>query len=138
MCTWDHSEPARPQPADGVSYAPKLSRAGARVNWSHGGLVIDRLIRACTPAPGAWTTFGGASLKLAPVSPGPELREPGPQAAAFGSLGPGELRVTSSAVLAGTGTDPVLLGEVQPEGKRKMAAADWARGLRNTGPLVLS
>ena len=43
---------------------------------------------------------------------------------------PGELRVDSNAVYAGTGTVPVRLGDVQPQGKRRMPAADWARGLR--------
>src|SRR5215469_92393 len=58
---------ARPQPADGVSLAPKLSRADARVSWKLPATAVDRLIRACTPAPGAWTTLADATLKLGPV-----------------------------------------------------------------------
>ena len=58
---------ARPQPPDGITHAPKLSKADARVNWKQPALAIDRLIRACTPAPGAWTTLTGATLKLWPV-----------------------------------------------------------------------
>ena len=46
------------------------------------------------------------------------------------TLAPGELRVTKTATLAGTGTHPVALGEVQPQSKQRMAAADWARGVR--------
>src|SRR5579875_1855167 len=114
---------AVPQPADGASFAPKITPADARVDWSRPAIAIDRLIRACTPAPGAWTEFGGDRLKLGPVAPAAGQR---PET----SLAPGELLVARDAVLAGTGSVPVLLGEVQPPGKRRMPAADWARGLR--------
>ena len=53
----------------------------------------------------------------------------GPAVAAPGPLAPGELMVGRAAVLVGTATDPVELGQVQPPGKRPMAAAAWARGL---------
>jgi methionyl-tRNA formyltransferase len=123
---------AIPQPADGVSYAPKLTTDDARVRWEAPALAVGRQIRACTPAPGAWTMLGDARLKLWPVrdcppAPGGETeypREP---------LRPGELRVTKSGVLVGTATHPVQLGDVQQGGKRRMPAAEWARGLR-AGP----
>jgi methionyl-tRNA formyltransferase len=115
---------ARPQPPDGVSYAPKLDRADARVNWKLPAPAIDRLIRACTPAPGAWTTLGGATLKLGPVGLA------GDAAADRPDLSPGHVRGVGPAVLVGTGTMPVRLGEVQPAGKRRMPAEDWARGVR--------
>ena len=114
----------RPQPHDGVSYAPKLDRADARVNWKLPAQAIDRLIRACTPAPGAWTTLNGATLKLGPISLAGVAATDGPD------LLPGEVRVVGQAVLAGTGTTPVRLGDVQAEGKRTMPAEDWARGVR--------
>jgi methionyl-tRNA formyltransferase len=110
----------RPQPAEGVSLAPKLTVEDAEVDWSTPALRVDRLVRACTPAPGAWTTYGPDRLKLGPVQPVPD--EP--------PLAPGELLVQRHRVLAGTGTAPVELGEVQPPGKRPMPAADWARGAR--------
>jgi len=119
---------AVPQPADGVSLAPKLTTDDARVRWSAPALAVGRQIRACTPAPGAWTTLGEARLKLWPV------RECAP--AAGEPLGPGELRVSKSGVLVGTATHPVQLGDVQPGGKRRMPAAEWARGLRATEPSV--
>src|SRR5215469_8079590 len=53
-----------PQPSDGISLAPKLTKADGRVNWQQAALAIDRLVRACTPAPGAWTTFNRATLKV--------------------------------------------------------------------------
>ena len=52
----DGSLEARPQPADGTSYAPKIEVDDAQVDWSAPAVAIDRQVRACTPAPGAWTT----------------------------------------------------------------------------------
>ncbi|MER7333789.1 MULTISPECIES: methionyl-tRNA formyltransferase [unclassified Micromonospora] len=116
----DGTARAEAQPADGVSLAPKLTVEDARVRWSDPAFAVDRRIRACTPAPGPWTTFRGERVKLGPVAPvadGPELK-------------PGELLVEKSRVLAGTATVPVRLGEVRAAGKRAMAATDWARGAR--------
>ena len=114
---------AIPQPAEGVSYAPKLTTDDARVRWDTPALAVGRQIRACTPAPGAWTTLGDARLKLGPVR---ASAAPPPGA----PLRPGELRASRSGVLAGTATHPVELGDVQQAGKRRMTAAEWARGLR--------
>lgn len=111
---------AVPQSNDGVSYAPKLEVADARVDWAAHAMRVDRLVRACTPAPGAWTTFRGERLKLGPVLP---LADEPP-------LPPAVVRAEKHRVLVGTATVPVALGEVQPVGKRVMAAADWARGVR--------
>jgi methionyl-tRNA formyltransferase len=116
---------AVPQPADGVSLAPKITVEDARVRWTDPAFAVDRRIRACTPAPGAWTEFRGERLKLSPV----RLRPTG-EATPPASLAPGELRVEKSRVLVGTGTEPVELGLVRPAGKREMPAADWARGVR--------
>ena len=119
---------AVPQPADGVSFAPKVTPADARVDWKLPAHVIDRLIRACTPDPGAWTEHDGARLKLGPVSVS------APDASA--SLAPGELMAGRHAVYAGTGSHPVRLGYVQAPGKRRLTAADWARGLHGSGEPV--
>jgi methionyl-tRNA formyltransferase len=116
-----------PQPPDGVSMAPKLSVDDVRVDWTQPAAGVDRLVRAATPAPGAWTTFRGERLKLRPV------RRAGAE-----PLAPGALRlVDRDTVLVGTATAPVALGEVQPAGKRPMPAADWARGLRLDDGAVL-
>ena len=109
-----------PQPAEGVSLAPKVTVEEARVDWTLPGFAVDRRIRGCTPAPGAWTTFRGERLKLGPVRPVPDAD----------SLGPGELRVTRDAVLVGVAGGVVALGDVQPAGKRMLPPADWARGAR--------
>lgn len=114
---------ARPQPPDGVTLAPKITPEHARIDWGQPAMAIDRVIRACTPQPGAWTDLAGARLKLGPLASA-AAADPGP------GLDPGELRVSSSRVIVGTGSWPVELGDVQPDGKRRMRAADWARGLR--------
>ncbi len=112
---------AKTQPGEGISLAPKVSVDDARVDWTLPALAVDRLVRSCTPAPGAWTTFRGERLKLAPF---------GPAGDGVGPLAPGELLVTKAAVYAGTATSPVRLGLVRAHGKKEMPAPDWARGVR--------
>ena len=107
---------ATPQPTDGVSFAPKIEVDDARVDWHQTAEVVDRRIRGCTPAPGAWTTFGGERLKLGPAVP------------VEGEVAPGVLQVSKAVVLVGTGTRPLRLGLVQAPGKKPMPAPDWARG----------
>src|SRR6516162_3516750 len=120
---------AVPQPAEGVSFAPKITPADARVDWKLPAYVVDRVIRACTPEPGAWTEHDGARLKLGPVS----LAGPGDAP----DLAPGDVLAAKHDVFVGTGSRPVRLGEVQAEGRRRMMASDWARGLRSDGPVRL-
>lgn len=109
---------AVPQPLDGVSVAAKLTVADARIDFDQPAAGVDRRVRACTPAPGPWTTFRGERLKLAPVRP------------VLGDLAAGELSVERDGVVVGTATRPVRLSEVQPPGRRMMPALDWARGAR--------
>ncbi|WP_203337947.1 methionyl-tRNA formyltransferase [Nocardioides limicola] len=116
----DGSLEARPQQAEGVSYAPKIEVADAEVDWTEPAAAVDRRIRACTPAPGAWTLLDGERFKVGPVT----------VVSGRDRLAPGELEVTKSAIFVGTGTDPVRLGQVKPFGKKQMDAADWARGVR--------
>ncbi|WFB06528.1 methionyl-tRNA formyltransferase [Streptomyces sp. LX-29] len=114
---------AVPQPADGVSLAPKLSVEDARLDWTTPALRVDRVVRGCAPAPGAWTVFRGERLKVMSVALLPDRTD----------LAPGELAVTKNAVYAGTGSHAVELLWVQPQGKKPMKAADWARGVRIAG-----
>ena len=114
----DGSLEEREQGTDGVTFAPKITVEDARVDWSEPAMGVDRRVRACTPAPGAWTTYCGERVKLGPLSP------------ADGALPPGELLVGKNAVAVGTGTAALKLGLVKAFGKREMPAADWARGLR--------
>jgi methionyl-tRNA formyltransferase len=110
---------AVPQEGDGVSYAGKVSVADAHVDFGKPALAVDRLVRAMTPDPGAWSSFRAERLKLGPVLPVAEENLPA-----------GEILVRRKEVLVGTATHPVRLGEVQAPGKRMMPATDWARGLR--------
>ncbi|OLT38498.1 methionyl-tRNA formyltransferase [Saccharomonospora sp. CUA-673] len=118
----DGTVQAVPQPADGVTYAPKVSVDDARVRFTDPALTVDRQIRAVTPEPGAWAEFRGSRCKLGPVRPADPAAAP--------DLAPGALLVERRRVLAGTATGPVELGEVQAQGKKRMAATDWARGTR--------
>jgi methionyl-tRNA formyltransferase len=136
----DGTVKAVPQPAEGVSFAPKITPADARVDWKLPAHVVDRQVRACTPDPGAWTELDGVRLKLGPVAldavDSPDRVGPGPGgSAAPPDLPPGELQAVRNAVLVGTGSRPVLLGDVQAPGKRRMTAPEWARGLRSGGPV---
>ncbi len=120
---------AVPQPAEGVSLAPKISVQDARVSWGSPALAIDRQIRACTPEPGAWTIFRGQRLKILPVTPDQEAIS----ALVTGDarvIAPGEVAATKRAVHVGAASGTVRLGRVQPHGKKPMDAADWARGVR--------
>lgn len=110
---------AAPQPAEGVSLAPKITTEDARVRWDEPAVAVDRRIRASTPAPGAWTTFRGERIKLDPVTITDGDR-----------LAPGELRGERGRVLVGTATAPVALGQVRAAGKKPMPATDWVRGVR--------
>jgi methionyl-tRNA formyltransferase len=85
---------------------------------------VDRHVRGCTPVPGAWTELvsdGSTPLhvKISPLT-----------ATDSSTLAPGEVAFEKHAVRVGTATTDVLLGTVQPHGKKPMAAADWGRGLR--------
>lgn len=106
------------QPAEG-SYAGKITPEMARVDWSESADVIDRTIRAFTPAPGAWTTLGGERVKLERIA-----------ATTTSQLAPGEVRASKNQVLVGTGSVDVELTRIQPPGKKMMYAADWARGMK--------
>lgn len=111
---------AVPQNEGAATYAPKLTKADAEVDWSLPALAIDRLVRGCTPQPGAWTTAGGLRLELGPF----ESSAAGPE------LAVGELAAGKHEVWVGTGSHSVRLGSVKPAGGKWMAAAAWARGWR--------
>jgi methionyl-tRNA formyltransferase len=109
-----------PQSGEGVSVAPKVSVDEARIRWDLPAHVIERRIRAMTPNPGAWTMIGDMRIKVGPVSVEESTDAPEP----------GVIVAERTRVLIGTGSVPVQLGQIQPPGKKPMAAADWARGAR--------
>lgn len=126
VATLDAIEAGRARPIeqlrDGVTLAPKISLEDARIRWGEPWIGVDRRIRAMTPAPGAWTMHGEERLRLGPIAHGADCP--------IGELAPGQVHVTKSTVWVGTATEPARLRDVQAPGKRPMAAADWARGLR--------
>lgn len=119
-----------------ISLAPKLTIDDARVDWNQPALAVRRRINGVTPEPGAWTQLGDQRVKIGPVSPWP----PGPEQppAPLIDLAPGEVAMDGTSVLVGTGSSAVVLGEVQPAGKKMMRAQDWARGALQQGELVFS
>ncbi|MFE8017600.1 methionyl-tRNA formyltransferase [Streptomyces antibioticus] len=116
----DGSLKAVPQPHDGITVAPKITVEDAHLDWAAPALRVDRVVRGCTPAPGAWTVFRGERLKLIQVQPVPGRDD----------LAPGALAVGKNSVHVGTGSYAVELLWVQAQGKKPMRAADWARGVR--------
>jgi methionyl-tRNA formyltransferase len=115
--------PRLPQEADRATYAPPLRPEEARVQWSRSAREISYQIRAFSPQPGAFCHYLGVRLKLyAPVP-----------AALLATAAPGEiLEITAAGWRVQTGEGQVLIGEVQPAGRRRMSAADYARGARLT------
>lgn len=110
-----------PQPAAGATLAPKISVDDAEIGWEQPAVVIDRLVRGCSPSPGAWTTFRGERFKIASATP------------VEGTLTPGVLEISRRSVRVGTGAGLLELGRVQAQGKRPMSAPDWARGVGSGG-----
>src|SRR6266850_187808 len=110
----------RPVPQDeaGATYAPKLTRETARIDWTKDAARVARLIRGLDPRPGAWTELDGAELKLygARVSDG--------QGEA------GEVLTAAGRLLIAAGSGAVEVLEVQPTGKGRMRANEWLRGAR--------
>lgn len=112
---------AAPQPTAGITLAPKLSQAAARLDWRQSALQLSRQIRANSPSPIAWTELAGERFRVLSAAP------------TAGSLASGEIQAEKKQVLVGTGEGLLRLGQVQPAGKRPLAAADWGRGLRGPG-----
>ncbi|WP_299906106.1 methionyl-tRNA formyltransferase [uncultured Paracoccus sp.] len=105
--------PATRQPEDGVTYAQKIDKAEARVDWQKPAAEVDRLIRGLSPFPGAWCEVAGERVKL--------LRS----RVAQGSGAPGQV-LGGFTVACGDGAVEVL--EAQRAGKKPMAAAELLKG----------
>jgi methionyl-tRNA formyltransferase len=109
---------ARPTPQDHsrATYAPKLDREMARMDWQRDAGSLARHVRAFDPAPGAWTTLNGTPLKLFG----------GREAQGYGE--PGEVLDAGDQLLIAAGTHAVAIKEVQPAGKGRMSVRAWSRG----------
>ncbi|MCT1954729.1 methionyl-tRNA formyltransferase [Dermabacter hominis] len=110
------------QEEEGASYARKLRADEARINPARPAREVAAHIRAFAPNPGAFTSVRGSRLKVLGVG--------NTEAPESMSLAPGEFGVTKKHVFLGTATEPLELTLVGPAGKKHMAAADWARGVR--------
>jgi methionyl-tRNA formyltransferase len=98
--------------------APKLTLDDARLDWARPRAEVYQRLRGVTPEPGAFTMIDGERFKILEA-------EPAHQAAA---VLPGRIQSLAGEVLIGTADLPLRLIEVQPAGKKPMAAADWWRG----------
>jgi methionyl-tRNA formyltransferase len=105
----------QPQPETGVSYAEKIDKSEARVDWTRPAVEIDRLIRGLSPFPGAWTMIAGKRVKLMRSQAVPASGHPG--------------TVLEGLTIA-CGSGAVAITEVQPEGKPRMTAEAYLRGAR--------
>jgi methionyl-tRNA formyltransferase len=111
----------RPQPAAGVSLAPKVRPEEARLDFTRTAGELANAVRAFTPAPGAWTTHRGRRLKITGARPAQD----------GGGLAPGRLAVgPGGRLLVGAADGALELVEVRPEGRRAMSGAEFARGAR--------
>jgi methionyl-tRNA formyltransferase len=110
-----------PQPADGITLAPRIEREHARLAWTRPAVELERLVRAMQPAPAAFTTLDGKVLKVhrAAIASAGETGTPGTVVAA----GPGGIDVA-------TGAGSLRLLEIQLEGKRRLDAAAFLAGHR--------
>jgi len=112
----------KPQDDSRATYAPKVTRDSSRIDWGQSALEISRLIRASDPKPGAFTKTPKGDVKLF----GPKVMD--------GIKGePGEVLKIMGELVIACGIDALRIAEVQPSGKKRMSAHEWALG---RGPTV--
>jgi methionyl-tRNA formyltransferase len=109
-----------PQDETKATYAPKVTRDDAKIDWSLSPIEVSRTVRAFDPKPGAFTTLRGTDVKIF----GPKLVANAPDIRGK----PGEILSTSGSIMVGCGHGAVTISDVQPAGKSRMTSADWARG----------
>ena len=109
---------AQPQPPEGVTFAPKIEREQARLDWTRPAVALERVVRAMQPAPAAFTTAGDRLLKVHRAALAP---------AAHGSPG-SVLAAGGAGIDVATGDGALRLVEVQLEGKKRMAARAFLAG----------
>lgn len=106
-----------PQDDAQATYAPKVTRETAQIDWRKTALENSRLIRSCDPKPGGFTKTPKGDVKMF----GPKVMD--------GISGkPGEVLKTTGELVIACGIDALRISEVQPAGKQRMSAHDWARG----------
>jgi methionyl-tRNA formyltransferase len=108
-----------PQPEVGVTYAPLIAKDAGRLDWTRDAAELDRLARAMTPWPGAFTAWGDETLKVLRARPAVAALPDGP---------PGLVARTAEGIVVRAGRGGLRLDEVQLAGKRAMPAEEFARG----------
>jgi methionyl-tRNA formyltransferase len=108
----------RPQDDSLATYAPKVTREMARIDWSRSGVEVARMIRAYDPKPAAYSSLGSADVKLFGAS----------AVANSSEADPGTVILTSDTLVVACGEGAVSIADVQPSGKTRMRASEWSRG----------
>ena len=108
-----------PQPADGITFAPRIEREHTRLDWSRPAVVLARTVRAFAPDPAAFTTLDGTTLKVFAAEARTERGEPGRI-----------LEASPRGLVVAAGDGALVLLEVQPQGKRRMSAGAFLAGRR--------
>jgi methionyl-tRNA formyltransferase len=108
----------QPQNEALATYAPRITRESARIDWTATAVDVSRAIRAYDPKPGAWTTLRGV-----------EVRVFGARLAPSGAAAPGEVvEISKSGMTVATGAGNVQIIDLHPAGKRRMTAAEMQAG----------
>ena len=117
--------PRTPQPDAGVTYAAKIDKAEARIDWTRPAVEVDRQIRGLSPFPGAWTMAGDERLKLlrSRLADGAGL----PGQVLSGQVLSGQATSSGLTIACGQGAVDILLA--QREGKRPARPEDLLRGM---------
>jgi len=109
--------PAEPQPAEGVTYAHKIEKAEALIDWSKSAAELDRHIRAFNPFPGAQALFRGQTVKLWQASPVPGQGE-------IGSI----LAVDKNSIIIACGEGALAVTELQKAGGKRLPVQQFLAG----------
>ena len=107
---------AQPQDSATATYAPKISRESARLDWSRDAAALERQVRAFDPVPGAWAPLGGVPVKLFGGLP------------AVGGGEPGSVLAASDRLVIAAGSGAIAVSEVQPAGRNRLTVEEWVRG----------
>ena len=106
-----------PQDDSLASYAPKVTRDDAKIDWTLDATEVSRTVRAYDPKPGAFTTRNGADVKVF-----------GPRVMTNADGAPGQVISADRELIVAAGRDAIRISDVQPSGRSRMTAAEWARG----------
>ena len=128
-----------PQDETRATWAPKLDRAAARIDWSRTAVELDRWLRGCDPWPAAWTTLAGRALQCFEPTPpfgAAPIRAAAPAtraaaAPATRAAAPGTIIEADPArgLRVATGDGVLGIGAVKPQSRRRMSSAAWVRGV---------